>query len=264
MRRNAATADARRQAGAHSFSKPGKSPAACRESVKSFADPARALTRKAGGGNNARRMKKLPLPLLAAFAAAAFTGCNSIQSHSEGAYTSASETASHYESLGSTIATAKSRLQSLRKVPGGPETFLKSIEETRSLLVGVGGDLRDTREDLLSHGNDHAKLLDEQADKFTDMDMARKIRRDAQDLRERYAAFDKDSAPVTESLELALRYCDDVIRMMDINRTSKGVDNCLGTVAKIEETLESARGKIPAAKSALEELRKHLPKPATA
>ena len=64
-------------------------------------------------------------------------------------------------------------------------------------------------------------------------------------------------------MDIAVKYADDIRRMMDINSAPAGIDNCIGTVRKIEDSLGNAKRRIPDAKSALEDLRNQLPRPAS-
>lgn len=201
--------------------------------------------------------------LLLALAVASLTGCNSIERHSEGAIVSAGETATNYDALNNSLDTAIIRLGSLRKTPGSAEYFVKSLNDIDAFVAGPGDALKGSRQDLLEHGEDHVRLLNEAAAKFTDPDLSKKVSRDAEKLSAQYAAYDKASASVVDSLDLAHKYADDVRRMMDINRSAAGVENCLGTVLKIEGALDAAKRRIPDAKDALEDLRKKLPRPAS-
>lgn len=191
----------------------------------------------------------------------AFTGCNSIEHHSEGAYTAAVETSGNYDSLSGTITSATSRIQYLRKNPGTPEAFVKSFEEIQSQIANAGDALKDSRESLIGHGMDHAKLLNEESAKFSDPDLASKVSSDSSDLRERYTQYEKDSADVSASVDKAVKLGEDVLRMMDLNRSAKGVENCRDTLSKIESALTEAKGRIPAAKASLDTLRRHMPRP---
>lgn len=201
--------------------------------------------------------------LLLALAVASLTGCNSIQHHSEGAVVSAGETAHNYDALNTSLDSSIARLESLRKTPGSAEIFIKTLDEIDSAVAKTGDALKSSRQDLLEHGQDHVRLLQEESAAFTDSDLAKKVTRNAEALSAQYAAYDKASASVTDSIDLARKYADDIRRMMDINRSSAGVDDCIGTVRKIEDALDTAKHRIPAAKAALEDLRTKLPKPAT-
>lgn len=208
-------------------------------------------------------MRNITTALLIAIATAGFTGCGSIQGHSESAYTSAAETSANYDKLSRTIDNAKARLQSIRKTPGGPEVFLKNIEEIDKMLGEAGDSLKDSRESLISSGAEHTRLLDAEADKFADESLVKDIRANAQELREGYAAYEQESGSTSESIDLARKYFDDIRRLLELSRTPKSVESCLGTVGKIDEALSAAKAKIPAAKASLEKLRKSMPKPAT-
>lgn len=201
--------------------------------------------------------------LLLALAVASLTGCNSIQHHSEGAVVSAGETAHNYDALNTSLDSSIARLESLRKTPGSAENFIKTLDEIDSAVAKTGDALKSSRQDLLEHGQDHVRLLQEESAAFTDSDLAKKVTRNAEALSAQYTAYDKASASVTDSIDLARKYADDIRRMMDINRSSAGVDDCIGTVRKIEDALDTAKHRIPAAKAALEDLRTKLPKPAT-
>lgn len=201
--------------------------------------------------------------IILALAVAALTGCNSIEHHSEGAVVSASQTALNYDALNNSLDTSIFRLESLRSTPGSAENFIKTLNDIDDAVAKTGEALKGSRQDLLEHGQDHVALLNEESGKFTDPDLSKKVARDAAALSAQYTAYDKASASVTDSIDLARKYADDIRRMMDINRSSAGVDNCLGTVRKIEDALTTAKRRIPEAKAALEVLRAKLPKPAS-
>jgi DNA repair ATPase RecN len=201
--------------------------------------------------------------ILLALAVASLTGCNSIEHHSEGAVVSAGETSHNYDALNNSLDSSIARLESLRKSPGSAENFIKALDDIDNAVAKTGDALKSSRQNLLEHGQDHVGLLREESGKFTDPDLSKKVAHDAEALNAQYAAYDKASASVTDSIELARKYADDIRRMMDINRSAAGVDNCVGTVRKIEDALDTAKHRIPAAKTALEDLRKQLPKPAS-
>jgi chromosome segregation ATPase len=208
-------------------------------------------------------MKNQFTSILLALAIVSLTGCSSMESTSEGALVSAEETSHNYDTLGASLASSIDRLESLRKMPGSAESFLKNLNEIDAAVAKDGEALKSSRQNLLEHGKDHVSRLNKEASMFTDADLAKKVSRDAEALGAQYAAYEKASASVTDSMDVAVKYADDIRRMMDINSAPAGIDNCIGTVRKIEDSLENAKRRIPDAKSALEDLRKQLPKPAS-
>src|SRR6478609_5836314 len=128
--------------------------------------------------------------ILLALAGASLTGCNSIEHHSEGAVVSAGETAHNYDALNNSLDSSITRLESLRKSPGSAEIFLKTLDDIDAAVAKNGDALKSSRQDLLEHGADHVRLLNEESSKFTDPDLSKKVSQDATALSAQYAAYD--------------------------------------------------------------------------
>lgn len=209
-------------------------------------------------------MKNQFTAILLALALIPLNGCSSIESNSKGARASARETSHNYDNLESSLAFSIDRLASLRRDPGSAEYFLRNLNEIDATVAKDRDALKTSRQKLLENGREHAGLLDAESAKFTDAELALKVSRDAESLGAEYAAYDKASASVTDSMDIAGKYADDIRRMMGINGAAAGVDNCIGTVRKMEDALEAAKRRIPDARAALENLRRKLPAPASA
>ncbi len=201
--------------------------------------------------------------ILLALAVVSLTGCNSMESKSEEALVSAHETSHNYDTLRVSLNQSVHRLEFLRKSPGSAADFLKNLNEIDATVAKNREALKNSRSELLDNAKNHVAQLDKESAKFADADLALKVKRDSEALGSEYAAYEKASASVTDSMYIAGKYADDIRRMIDINSTADGIENCRGTVRKIEDALEEAKSRIPDAKSALENLRSRLPRPAS-
>lgn len=200
------------------------------------------------------------VPALILCSASGLTGCGSIEGHTAGAVESASVTQGGYAGLESALSDAVARLEGLENSPGTPESFLGAVVDADAAVVAAGSALRSSRAALLEHGREHVRLLNEESAKFTDRELGRRFVAEAERLRRVYAAYESDTARLDASLDLAHRYAEDVRRVVEQNRTDDGVAMARPTLRKVVAELRVVQSRIPAARAALETLRKQLPK----
>lgn len=201
------------------------------------------------------------LPALILVAVLGAAGCGSIEGHTAGAVESAGAAGNHYASLDAALADAVTRLEGLAESPGTPESYLKTVADADASVASAAGALRGARASLLDHGREHVRLLNEESSKFADRELGRRFVVEAERLRRLYAAYESGTSQLDNSLELAHRYAEDVRRVVEANRTDAGVALVQPTLRKVVAELKVVQSRVPAARTALETLRKDLPQP---